>query len=95
MCAAMDQTDLRITPLPLPLELEFWTPIAEAPAYDVSTWGRVRRGDLLIDSLRRCAAMTVPPLRCDCFLPALLSQREHQRGVLPRQDEVAASIGGS
>ena len=38
----MDQTDVRTTPPPLPLELEFWAPIAEAPTYDVSTWGRVR-----------------------------------------------------
>jgi len=31
-------------------ELEFWAPVAEAPAYDVSTWGRVRHGDRLIES---------------------------------------------
>jgi hypothetical protein len=32
------------------LELEFWAPVAEAPMYDVSTWGRVRQGDLLLES---------------------------------------------
>jgi hypothetical protein len=31
-------------------ELEFWAPVAETPTYDVSTWGRVRQGDRLIDS---------------------------------------------
>ena len=29
---------------------ERWAPIAEAPAYDVSTWGRVRRGDVEVAS---------------------------------------------
>jgi hypothetical protein len=46
----MDQTYVRTPSPPLPLELEFWAPIAEAPTYDVSTWGRVRCGDQLIDS---------------------------------------------
>jgi hypothetical protein len=46
----MAQTYVRTTLPPLPLELEFWAPIAEAPTYDVSTWGRVRCGDQLIDS---------------------------------------------
>jgi hypothetical protein len=32
------------------LELEFWAAVAEAPMYDVSTWGRVRQGDELIES---------------------------------------------
>jgi hypothetical protein len=32
------------------LELEFWAPVAEAPLYEVSTWGRVRLGDRLIES---------------------------------------------
>jgi hypothetical protein len=31
-------------------ELEFWAPVAEAPLYDVSTWGRVRQGDRLMES---------------------------------------------
>jgi hypothetical protein len=44
---AVDQTE--VTPLGL-LELEFWAPVVEAPTYDVSTWGRVRRGDRLIES---------------------------------------------
>jgi hypothetical protein len=46
----MDQTSVGTTRLPVPLELEFWAPVGEAPLYDVSTWGRVRRGDHLIDS---------------------------------------------
>lgn len=28
------------------MELEAWAVVREAPAYDVSTWGRVRRGDV-------------------------------------------------
>src|ERR1700704_4418541 len=45
----MDQTDVRTAPPAVWLELEFWAPVAEAPTYDVSTWGRVRRGDQLIE----------------------------------------------
>ena len=45
----MDQIDVH-TPPPLSLELEFWACVTEAPSYEVSTWGRVRRGDQLIDS---------------------------------------------
>jgi hypothetical protein len=45
----MDRTDVRTAPPAGLLELEFWAPVAEAPTYDVSTWGRVRRGDQLIE----------------------------------------------
>jgi hypothetical protein len=47
----MDQIDVHMPPSPpLSLELEFWASVTKAPTYDVSTWGRVRRGDQLIDS---------------------------------------------
>jgi hypothetical protein len=47
---AMDHIDTPTVSALTPCELEFWAPIAEAPAYDVSTWGRVRRDDRLIES---------------------------------------------
>ena len=32
------------------MELEQWAPVVESPLYDVSTWGRVRRGEYAIAS---------------------------------------------
>jgi hypothetical protein len=46
----MVQTNVPTQTPPVLLEFEFWMPVAEAPTYDVSTWGRVRLGDLLIES---------------------------------------------
>src|SRR4051812_15682930 len=45
----MEQADMRTAPRAVLLELEFWAPVAEAPTYDISTCGRVRRGDQLIE----------------------------------------------
>jgi hypothetical protein len=45
----MEQAEMRTAPPAVLFELEFWAPVAEAPTYEISTWGRVRRGDQLIE----------------------------------------------
>jgi hypothetical protein len=47
---AVDQAEVPTETPPVLLELEFWTRVVEAPTSDVSTWGRVRQGDSLIES---------------------------------------------
>jgi hypothetical protein len=77
------------------IELELWLPIGEAPGYEVSSWGRVRKGEEPVEAWENAKGyhlvnLELPPLH-DGEPPQLLIRYVH-RLVLQAFEPSAAGL---